>query len=89
VGFRIFFVLRVSKSQITDILRKYDESGISLRNSEPSMDEVAVLEVRTGVDTRMRGTGGGQLQAYELAVPVRDEVAPGENYRMTQRAAYP
>jgi len=40
------------------------------------VEEAAVLEVGIGVATRTRGAGGGQ-----------DEVAPGENGRMTPHAA--
>ena len=41
-------------------------------------ERVVVLEVRIGVATRARGAGGGRLQANELEVPDRIEVAPGE-----------
>ena len=51
------------------------------------VEEVAVFEVRIGVATRTRGAGGGRLKAIELAASVQDEVAPGENGRMTSDAA--
>ena len=51
------------------------------------MEKVVVLEVRIGVATRARGAGGGRLQANELVDQVRDEVASGENDRMTAHAA--
>ena len=51
------------------------------------MEEVAVLEVRIGVATRTRGAGGGRLQVSKLAAAIQDEVAPGENVRMTPCAA--
>ena len=53
------------------------------------MEEVVVLEVRIGVATRARCVGDGRLQANELAAPaapVQDEVASGENGRMTPHA---
>jgi len=42
---------------------------------------------RAGVATRTCGAGDGRLQADELAAPVQDEVAPGENGRVTSHAA--
>ena len=42
------------------------------------VEEVLVLEDRTGVATRALGAGGWRLQANELAAAVQDEVAPGE-----------
>jgi len=50
------------------------------------LEEVVVLEVRTGVAIRARGAGGGRLQADKLAAPVKDEGATGENGRMTPNA---
>ena len=43
---------------------------------------VVVLKVRIRVATRARCAGSGRLQANEVAAPVQDEVAPGENGRM-------
>ena len=48
-------------------------------------EEVAVLEVRIGVTTCTRGA----LQAKELAAAIQDEVAPGEDDRMTPPVADP
>ena len=42
------------------------------------MEEVVVIEVRIGDATR-----------NELAAPIQDEVAPGENGRVTPSAADP
>jgi len=39
--------------------------------------------------TRARGAGGGRLQTNELAAPVQDEVAPGENGRAAPHATDP
>ena len=53
------------------------------------MEEVVVLEVRTGVTTCTRVASGGRLQANELAAAIQDEVAPVGNGRMTPHAADP
>jgi len=53
------------------------------------VEEVVVLEVGIGVAIRARGAGGWRLQANELAAPVKDEIAPGKNGRMTPHAADP
>jgi len=52
------------------------------------VEEVAVaLEVGIEAATRARGAGSGRLQPNEPAV--QDEVAPGDNGRMTPHAAGP
>ena len=53
------------------------------------MEEVVILEVRIRVAIHTCGTGGGRLQADELAAAIQDEVAPGENGCMTPHAADP
>ena len=53
------------------------------------VEEVALLEVRIRVATHTCGTGGGRLQADELAAAIQNEVAPGENGCMTPHAADP
>ena len=49
--------------------------------------EEDVVKVRIGVATRTSGACGGRLRASKLAAATQDEVAPGENARMTPRAA--
>ena len=53
------------------------------------VEEVEVLEIWIRVATRTRGAGGWWLQVNELAAAIQDEVAPGENGRMTPHAAGP
>jgi len=51
------------------------------------VEDIAVLEVKIGVATRMRGARGERQQVNELSAAVHDEVAPGKNGRMTPHAA--
>ena len=50
--------------------------------SSYSPRSLRMTHLRIGVVIRTRGAGGGRLQANELAAPVQDEVAPGENGRV-------
>ena len=74
-----------------DVLVRPPRTGVNTAYGARGLgvEEVAVLGVRTRVATRTLGAGGGRLQANELAAAIQDEVAPGENCRMTPHAVDP